>query len=81
MPESDLEKQDDIKAGDLVTYRSITELFKYKRYGHIVVYGIGIVASFEDQYAKVYWLNAGQFLWICLDKLTKIQNLDKLKSR
>lgn len=81
MPEGDLSKRDRVEVGDLVTYRSITELFKEVYCKTSVAYGIGIVIAIDDEYAKVYWTNAEQFLWISADKLTKIQNLDKVKSR
>ena len=81
MSKSDLPKHDRIEIGDLVTYRSVTELFKQSYYKSIVIYGVGIVAVIEDEYVKVYWTNATRFLWISADKLTKIQSLDKLKSK
>ena len=68
MPESDFPQ------------RSIIELYKEAFYKTIVLYGVGIVAATDDGYAKVYWTNAQQFLWISIDKLTKIQSLDKLSS-
>ena len=81
MLKSDLPQRDEIIIGDLVTYRSITELYREAFYKTVILYGIGIVITIEDEYAKVYWTNAEQFLWISLDKLTKIQSLDKVKSR
>ena len=81
MSKSDLPERDRVEVGDLVTYRSIAELLKQAYYKTIVLYGVGIVTAIDDEYAKVYWTNAEQFLWISADKLTKIQNLDKVKSR
>lgn len=81
MPEGDLPERGRVEVGDLVTYRSIIELYRETFYKTIVLYGVGIVTAIDDKYAKVYWTNAEQFLWISLDKLTKIQSLDKLKSK
>ena len=81
MPEGDLPERGRIEVGDLVTYRSIIELYRETFYKTIVLYGVGIVTAIDDKYAKAYWTNAEQFLWISLDKLTKIQSLDKLKSK
>jgi len=80
VPESNLPERGRIEVGDLVTYRSIIELYKETFYKTVVLYGVGIVTAIDDKYAKVYWTNAEQFLWISLDKLTKIQSLDKLSS-
>ena len=77
----DLPQRDEIIIGDLVTYRSIIELYREVFYKTIILYGVGIVTAIDNKYAKVYWTNAEQFLWISLDKLTKIQSLDKLKSK
>ena len=81
MSKSDLPECDRVEVGDLVTYRSIIELYKEAFYKTIVLYGVGIVTAIDDEYAKVYWTNAEQFLWISLDKLTKIQSLDKVSSK
>ena len=81
MPEGDLPERGRIEVGDLVTYRNITELFKEDYYNTRVVYGVGIVTAADDSFAKVYWTNAQQFLWISLYKLTKIQSLDKVRSK
>ena len=81
MPEGDFPEYDRIEVGDLVTYRKLTELFKEAYYKTRIIYGVGIVTAADDIFAKVYWTNAQQFLWISLYKLTKIQSLDKLKSK
>ena len=78
MSKSDLPQRDRVAIGDLVTYRSIIELYREVFYKTMVLYGVGIVTAIDDEYAKVYWTNAEQFLWISLDKLTKIQSLDEL---
>ena len=81
MPEGDLPERGRIEVGDLVTYRSIIELYRETFYKTIILYGVGVVTAMDDEYAKVYWTNAEQFLWISLDKLTKIQSLDKINSK
>ena len=81
MSKSDLPECDRVKVGDLVTYRSIIELYRETFYKTIVLYGVGIVTAIDDEYAKVYWTNAGQFLWISIDKLTRIQSLDEFNSK
>lgn len=81
MPEGDLPERGRIEVGDLVTYRSIIELYRETFYKTIVLYGVGIVTAIDDEYAKVYWTNAEQFIWVSLNKLTKIQSLGKLKPR
>ena len=80
MPEGDLPERGRVEVGDLVTYRSIIELYRETFYKTIVLYGVGIVTAIDDEYAKVYWTNAEQFIWVSLNKLTKIQSLDKLSS-
>jgi len=81
VPEGDLPERGRIEVGDLVTYRSIIELYRETFYKTIVLYGVGIVTAIDDEYAKVYWTNAEQFIWVSLNKLTKIQSLGKLKPR
>ena len=81
MPEGDLPERGRVEVGDLVTYRSIIELYREAFYKTIVLYGVGIVTAIDDEYAKVYWTNAEQFIWVSLNKLTKIQSLGKLKPR
>ena len=75
MSKSNLVKQDDIKVGDLVTYRSIQELNRENYQQKIIVHGIGIVVLLDDEYAKVYWIHAGRFLWVFINKLTTFENL------
>jgi len=81
VPEGDLPERGRVEVGDLVTYRNMAELFKEASYKTKVVYGVGIVTAVDETFAKVYWTNAQQFLWISLYKLTKIQSLGKLKPR
>jgi len=81
VPEGDLPERGRVEVGDLVTYRSIIELYREAFYKTIVLYGVGIVTAIDDEYAKVYWTNAEQFIWVSLNKLTKIQSLGKLKPR
>jgi len=81
VPEGDLPERGRVEVGDLVTYRSTIELYREAFYKTIVLYGVGIVTAIDDEYAKVYWTNAEQFIWVSLNKLTKIQSLGKLKPR
>ena len=81
MSKSDLPERDRVAVGDLVTYRSIIELYREVFYKTIILHGVGVVIAIDNDFAKVYWTNAKQFLWISADKLTKIQSLDKLKSK
>ena len=81
MPEGYFEERRGIKIGDLVTYRSIKELTKENYQQKILIHGIGIVVSLDDEYAKVYWAHAKQFLWISAEKLTTFTNLDKIDSK
>ena len=81
MSKSDLPECDRVEVGDLVTYRSIIELYREAFYKTIVLYGVGIVTAIDDEYAKVYWTNAGQFLWISIDKLTRIQSLGEFNPK
>ena len=75
MSKGNLTKQDCIEVGDLVTYRSIQELNRENYQQKIIVQGIGIVVLLDDEYAKVYWIHAKQFLWVFVDKLTTFDNL------
>jgi hypothetical protein len=65
-----------IKIGDLVTYRSIRELTEENYQQKITIHGIGIVIFLDDEYAKVYWIHAKQFLWVMTNKLTTFKKLD-----
>ena len=76
MSESNLTKQNCIEVGDLVTYRSIQELNQENYQQKIIVHGIGIVILLDDEYAKVYWIHAKQFLWVFVNKLTTFENLE-----
>ena len=64
-----------ITVGDLVTYRSIQELTKENYQQKFIIHGIGIVILLDDEYAKVYWIHAKQFLWVMTSKLTTFENL------
>lgn len=75
MPESSVEECFGIKVGDLVTYRSIKDLTEQNYQQKIVIHGVGIVTVIDDEYAKVYWFHAGQFLWIISNKLTTFEDL------
>ena len=75
MPKGDLQKRSNIKIGNLVTYRSIQELTKENYQQKIIIHGIGIVILLDDEYAKVYWIHAKQFLWVIATKLTTFQDL------
>ncbi len=74
MPQGHL-SQLPIQVGDLVTYRSIKELSEENYQQKIFIHGVGIVVRLDDEYAKVYWIHAGQFLWIFATKLTTFHNL------
>ena len=76
MSKGNLTKQDCIEVGDLVTYRSIQELNQENYQQKIIVHGIGIVILLDDEYAKVYWIHAKQFLWVFVNKLTTFENLE-----
>ena len=75
MSEGRFKKLTEIKIGDLVTYRSIQELNQENYQQKIIVHGIGIVVNLDDEYAKVYWIHAKQFLWVFVSKLTTFENL------
>jgi hypothetical protein len=75
VPEGDFQKCA-IQVGDLVTYRSIKELSEENYQQKIFIHGIGVVIRLDDEYAKVYWIHAGQFLWIFTNKLTTFHNLN-----
>ena len=75
MSEGCFKKLTEIKIGDLVTYRSIQELNQENYQQKIIVHGIGIVVNLDDEYAKVYWIHAKQFLWVFVSKLTTFENL------
>ncbi len=81
MSEGDIKKCHEIEVGDLVTYRSIKELTQDNYQQKILIHGIGIVISLDDEYAKVYWIHAKQFLWIFASKLTRFSKLDKVTPR
>ena len=70
MPESDISECGGIGTGDLVTYRSIKDFTKENYQQKFIIHGIGIVVAVDDEYAKVYWLHARQFLWVTVAKLT-----------
>jgi|TARA_R100000234_G_scaffold24439_1_gene14097 hypothetical protein len=70
MSKSNISKRYIIEVGDLVTYRSIKELTTENYQQKITVHGIGIVILIDDEFAKVYWIHASQFLWVMVDKLT-----------
>ena len=53
MSEGDIKKCHEIEVGDLVTYRSIKELTQDNYQQKILIHGIGIVISLDDEYAKV----------------------------
>jgi len=73
--QSNLPECSGIKVGDLVTYRSIQELNQENYQQKIIVHGVGIVILLDDEYAKVYWIHAKQFLWVFVNKLTTFDNL------
>jgi hypothetical protein len=73
--QSNLPECGGIKIGDLVTYRSIQELNQENYQQKIIVHGIGIVILLDDEYAKVYWIHAKQFLWVFVSKLTTFEDL------
>ena len=75
MSQSNLPECNGIKVGDLVTYRSIQELNQENYQQKIIVHGVGIVILLDDEYAKVYWIHAKQFLWVFVNKLTTFDNL------
>jgi len=61
--------------GDLVTYRSIQELTKENYQQKIIIHGVGIIVLLDDEYSKVYWIRAKQFLWVMTNKLKTFDNL------
>jgi YbbR domain-containing protein len=65
----------DIRVGDLVTYLSIKELTQENYQQKITIHGIGVVVTLDDEFAKVYWIHARQFLWVMTNKLTTFNNL------
>jgi len=67
--------------GDLVTYRSIKELTQENYQQKIIVHGVGIVISIDEEYAKVYWIHAQRGLWVLKDKLTTFENLEDFTPR
>ena len=75
MSQGNLSECGGIRVGDLVTYRSIQELNQENYQQKIIVHGIGIVIVLDDEYAKVYWIHAKQFLWVFVNKLTTFENL------
>ena len=81
MPESDFQQRDGIEVGDLVTYRSIQELSEQNFQQKILIHGIGVVVSMDDEYSKVYWIHAKQFLWVITNKLTTFKNLTEMSPR
>jgi hypothetical protein len=70
VPESYIPECGRIGTGDLVTYRSIKDFTNENYQQKIIIHGIGIVVAVDDEYAKVYWLHAQQFLWVIIAKLT-----------
>lgn len=81
MPKGDLSQYRHVKVGDLVTYRSLKELSDENYQQKIIIHGVGVVVMLDDEYAKVYWIHAKQFLWIVADKLTPFKDLVKVKSK
>jgi|TARA_E500000305_G_scaffold111160_1_gene121742 hypothetical protein len=71
----DLQKLKDVKVGDLVTYRSIQELTQENYQQKIIIHGVGVVVMLDDEYAKVYWIHAKQFLWVIANKLTTFDDI------
>ena len=81
MPKGNFKQHIKIKIGDLVTYRSIKELTQENYQQKIVVHGIGIVISIDEEYAKVYWIHAQAGIWVLREKLTTFKNLEDLNPR
>ncbi len=75
MSKGDLQKLKDVKVGDLVTYRSIQELTQENYQQKIIIHGVGVVVMLDDEYAKVYWIHAKQFLWVIANKLTTFDDI------
>ena len=75
MSEGNLPKRERVKVGDLVTYRSIKELTQENYQQKIIIHGVGIVVTLDDEYAKVYWIHAKHFLWVLSAKLTTFHKL------
>jgi len=78
---SNIKQHIDISVGDLVTYRSIKELTQENYQQKIIVHGVGIVISIDEEYAKVYWIHAQRGLWVLKDKLTTFENLEDFTPR
>ncbi len=81
MSKSNIKQHIDISVGDLVTYRSIKELTQENYQQKIIVHGVGIVISIDEEYAKVYWIHAQRGLWVLKDKLTTFENLEDFTPR
>ena len=81
MPKGDLSQCNQVKIGDLVTYRSIKELTQENYQQKIIIHGIGIIVLLDEEYAKVYWIGAKHFLWIMADKLTRFEDLNNLSPK
>jgi len=81
MSKSGFENTVKIKQGDLVTYRAIKEIASRYKEQKIVLNGIGIVVSIDEEFAKVYWIHAKSYLWILVEKLSSFNNLKDLENR
>ncbi len=81
MSKSNIKEHIDISVRDLVTYRSIKELTQENYQQKIIVHGVGIVISIDEEYAKVYWIHAQRGLWVLKDKLTTFENLEDFTPR
>ena len=77
MPKSNIQRGARIKVGDLVTYRSIKEFSKSNLQQQISAHGVGIVVAIDEEYGKVYWIHAQQFLWVFTCKLIHMVDLEK----
>jgi len=57
-----------IEKGDLVSYRTAEDIQKNSN----IKNGIGIVITIHENFVKVYWLYAKNYLWIAGDRLISL---------
>jgi signal peptidase I len=65
MCESNIKSLEGLKRGDLVTYRRPKDIGSTSHSTN----GIGIIITIHENFVKVYWLYAKNYLWIGKDKL------------
>jgi hypothetical protein len=65
MCKSNIKSLDKLEKGDLVTYRRPKDIDSSSNSTN----GIGIIITIHENFVKVYWLYAKNYLWIGKDKL------------